>query len=127
MKELETGQEPEPGAQMSFLEHLDELRKRLVRAAIILVVTFLVCFYFSEPIYNFLSVPIRRALNEASRQNIPLTGLQGDEGVIAVSNLKDGDSGRYMFSEAANMGGALILPGPGIRRASLGCLLPSSY
>ena len=68
MNDKEKDQEPEPGVHMSFLEHLDELRKRIVRSAIILVIAFGVCFYFSEGIYGFLSIPIRRALNEASRQ-----------------------------------------------------------
>lgn len=111
MKELETSQEPEAGAQMSFLEHLDELRKRLVRAAIILVVAFGVCFYFSEGIYNFLSVPIRRALNEASRREVPVKGLKGDEGIIPIGNLKEGDAGRYMFDESSTYGPAILLPG----------------
>ena len=108
MEELET---PEPGGQMSFLEHLDELRKRIVRSAIALVVVFLVCFYFSEPIYNFLSAPIRRALNEASRQNIPIAGLNGDEAIRSVTTLQEGDTGRYMFDAASNLGSAVIASG----------------
>ena len=111
MKEIESETEPEVGGHMSFLDHLDELRKRLVRSVIILVIAFFFCFYFSEAIYNFLSVPIRRALNEASRRNVPVTGLQGNEGVVPIGNLKEGNSGRYMFDEAANLGPAVILPG----------------
>ncbi len=102
---------------MSFLEHLDELRGRIVRSAIILVIAFGICFYFSEGIYNFLSIPIRRALNEASRQNVPVKGLQGDESVIPIINLKEGDSGRYIFDEASNVGGALISPGTTVNAA----------
>ena len=122
MKHLEPGPELEPSGQMSFLEHLDELRKRLVRAAIILVLAFGICFYFSEAIYNFLSVPIRQALNEASRRNVPVTGLQGNEGVIPVNNLKEGDTGRYVFSESANLGPAVILPG-----ASVGAVVARDF
>ncbi|CAN5473339.1 hypothetical protein BH10ACI2_BH10ACI2_02240 [soil metagenome] len=114
MNETLTELEPEAGGHMSFLEHLDELRKRLVRSAIILVVAFLICFYFSETIYNFLSIPIRRALNEASRRNVPVTGLQGTEGVIPITNLKEGDKGRFMFEEAANLGPAVIVPGTSV-------------
>jgi len=108
MEQIETS---EPGAQMSFLEHLDELRKRIVRSAIALVVVFLVCFYFSEPIYNFLSAPIRRALNEAARQNIPVAGVNGTEAIRSVATLQEGDTGRYMFDAAANLGSAVIAPG----------------
>lgn len=117
MDDKEKDQTPEPGVHMSFLEHLDELRKRLVRSAIILVLAFGICFYFSEGIYNFLSVPIRRALNEASRRNVPITGLQGNESVTPIGNLKEGDSGRYMFDEAANLGPALISAGTTVNAA----------
>jgi sec-independent protein translocase protein TatC len=114
MNEKETEQEPELGGHMSFLEHLDELRSRLVRSAIIVVVAFCVCFYFSEGIYNFLSVPIRQALSEASRLNIPITGIKGDETVLSVSNLKEGDKGRYNFDDATNLGPTVISPGASV-------------
>ena len=114
MDVTEKDQQPEPGAHMSFLEHIDELRKRLVRSAVILVIAFGICFYFSESIYNFLSVPIRQALNEASRRNVPITGLQGTESVAPITSLKEGDSGRYMFGEAANLGPAVIAPGTSV-------------
>src|SRR6478672_12727612 len=114
MDAIENEIEPERGGHMSFLEHLDELRKRLVRSAVFLVVIFCVCFYFSEGIYNFLSVPIRQALNDASRRTVPVSGLHGDEGVIPIGNLKEGDSGRYVFDEAANLGPALISPGASV-------------
>ena len=107
----EIKKEEELPAHMSFLEHLDELRKRLVRSAVIVVLAFGICFYFSEGIYNFLSVPIRRALNDASRRNVPVSGLEGNEGVIPINNLKEGDSGRYIFDEVSNLGPALISPG----------------
>ena len=37
---------------MSFLEHLDELRKRLVNSVIIIIVAFIVCWFFSGYIYR---------------------------------------------------------------------------
>lgn len=126
MNDKEKDQEPEPGVHMSFLEHLDELRRRIVRSAIILVIAFGICFYFSEGIYNFLSIPIRRALNEASRRDVPVKGLQGDESVVPINNLKEGDSGRYIFDEPSNVGGTLISPGTtvnaSVKRDSNGAL-----
>ena len=38
------------GGQMSFLEHLDELRKRLVNSVIIIIIAFAICWFFSERI-----------------------------------------------------------------------------
>ena len=49
----------EEAGKMSFLDHLDELRKRLVRIAIYLAVGFLVGFYFSTDLYDFLADSIR--------------------------------------------------------------------
>ena len=50
------------GKQMSFLEHLEELRQRLVRSAISVFAGFLICFYFSDYIYAFLARPITETL-----------------------------------------------------------------
>ena len=111
MKEIATDQEPEAGAQMSFLEHLDELRKRLVNSVIILVVAFTVCWFVSDRIYNFLSVPIRRALSEAARRDLPVSGITGEEKLLTISELKEGDSGRYIFDRPTNLGATVVLGG----------------
>lgn len=52
---------PEPKV-MTIWEHLHELRVRLVRAAIGIVVTFAVTISFSEPIIAFLSQPLVNVL-----------------------------------------------------------------
>jgi sec-independent protein translocase protein TatC len=61
-RELDAGNElsePEDeSGKMSFLEHLDELRRRLVHTAIYLAIGFAACWSFREIIYNFLSAPI---------------------------------------------------------------------
>jgi sec-independent protein translocase protein TatC len=49
---------PDPD-KMSFLEHLDELRVRLVRAAIALAVGFAVAWNFHEQIFHVLTQPLR--------------------------------------------------------------------
>lgn len=114
MNELETDEPRERGGQMSFLEHLDELRKRLVRSVIIIVIAFVVCFAFSEDIFSFLSVPIRRALSEAQRREVPVTGLTGSEQVLPLSTLKEGDRGRYVFAESTKLGTGVIQPGASV-------------
>src|SRR3954463_3267613 len=48
--------------KMSFLEHLDELRKRIVRACLAIAFGILATFYWIEPIFNFILAPTRRAL-----------------------------------------------------------------
>ena len=51
-----------PGGKMSFLEHLDELRKRIVRACLGIAVGVLIGFVFIDKIFNFLMAPARAAL-----------------------------------------------------------------
>ncbi len=43
---------------MGLLDHLDELRRRLVRALLAFTVTFLACFGVADEIYDFLAQPI---------------------------------------------------------------------
>ena len=107
----ETEIEPERGTHMSFLEHLDELRKRLVNSAIIVVVAFMLCWFLSDSIYSFLSVPIRRALSEAARRDLPVSGLTGTESITPLGSVREGDSGRYIFDRSTNLGPTVIVPG----------------
>lgn len=107
MRELET--QAEPGGQMSFLEHLDELRKRIVYSVVFVVVVFLACYFVSDRIYSFLSVPIRRALSEAARRDLPVRGLTGEEKLVPLTEVKEGDSGRYTFDRSTKIG-ATVLP-----------------
>ena len=46
------------GSTMTFLEHLDELRKRILHSAAAVGIAFVICWAFSEHIYRFLAVPI---------------------------------------------------------------------
>src|SRR2546426_842222 len=59
--------EDAPGAKMSFLEHLDELRKRIVNAAIAIGVGILISFTFIQKIYSFLMAPTMSQLPAGSR------------------------------------------------------------
>jgi sec-independent protein translocase protein TatC len=47
---------------MSFLEHLDELRKRIVNSCIAVAVGIAATFWWIDPIFNFILAPTRRAL-----------------------------------------------------------------
>ncbi len=52
----------EPGPEQSFLSHLVELRQRIVRAAIAVIVVFIPMTFFMQEIFNFLSQPMMAAL-----------------------------------------------------------------
>ena len=43
---------------MPLLDHLIELRQRLLYSVIALLVAFLVCFFFAEQLFNFLAQPL---------------------------------------------------------------------
>lgn len=103
--------ERESGGQMSFLEHLDELRRRIIRSVLFVFVVFVGCWFVSDYIYNFLAVPVRRALAEAQQLQVPLTGKTGGETIVSLNGLKDGDKGRYVFIENTKLGTAEIPPG----------------
>jgi sec-independent protein translocase protein TatC len=54
--------ESEAGGKMSFLEHLDELRKRIVNSAIAIGVSVVIGFYWINQIVDFILAPTRKAL-----------------------------------------------------------------
>ncbi len=58
---------------MSFLEHLEELRSRLIRAVIAITAMFLVCLIFAERVFSLLAAPITRLLPKDS--SLVFTGL----------------------------------------------------
>ena len=63
----EAGDADSTGGKMSFLEHLDELRKRLITAAISLVVGFLIAFAFIGYIFDFIMSGMQEALPPGDR------------------------------------------------------------
>ena len=49
-------------SQNTFVSHLSELRSRLVKSFIFLIISFIVCYFFSEEIYRFLVKPYSDAV-----------------------------------------------------------------
>ncbi|MFN2455392.1 MAG: twin-arginine translocase subunit TatC [Pyrinomonadaceae bacterium] len=108
------GDAEEPGVQMSFLEHLDELRSRLIRSLVFIFVVFLGCWFVSNYIYNFLARPVQRALADAQRRQLPLGGMTGQEQILPLSSLKEGDVSRYTFAESTKIGTSVIPVGTSV-------------
>src|SRR6185369_11290309 len=100
--------ENELGGQMSFLEHLDELRRRLVRCFVVVILATTGSWFVSVPIYNFLAAPVERALAEAQRNEVPIAGYTGTETISAMQTLKENDTGRFVFSDETKLGTSLI-------------------
>ena len=60
----------------SFVEHLTELRSRILKSVIFLFIFFIVCYFFSEDIYNFLISPYAEAVkNDDINRRMIFTAL----------------------------------------------------
>ncbi len=110
----EKRREEDLGGQMSFLEHLDELRKRLIRSLAFVFIAATVCWFFSDRIYSFLAIPIERALAEAQRRQVPIKGVTGNEQILSLSTAKENDLGRYIFPEETKIGTSVIPAGASV-------------
>ena len=54
-------------AKMSFLEHLDELRKRIINAAISIFVGFVIAFFFHQQLFDFVMRPLEAGLADGQK------------------------------------------------------------
>ena len=104
---------------MSFLEHLDELRSRLMRSLIFVFVATSVCWFLSDRIYAFLAKPVERALAEAQRQQVPISGLTGNERILPLTSIQENDVGRYIFPAETKLGASVIPPGASVMARAL--------
>jgi sec-independent protein translocase protein TatC len=53
--------------KMSFLEHLEELRKRLIVSIVAVGVAFLVCWNFADKIFGWLQIPLTKFLPKGEK------------------------------------------------------------
>src|SRR4026208_833863 len=116
LKALSTsrGNEEELGGQMSFLEHLDELRRRLIRSFIFIFLAATACRFRPDRVYAFPAAPVERALADAQRRQVPIAGQTGTEMIAPVTALKENDTGRYVFPEETKLGTSLIPAGASV-------------
>jgi sec-independent protein translocase protein TatC len=59
-----------------LIEHLIELRTRLIWAAVAFVIAFVICFIFADRIFNILLVPYERAVGNISEIELIYTAPQ---------------------------------------------------
>ncbi len=71
-----TGEDSADDKKMPLLDHLVELRRRLVYSAIGLVVAFFACFYFSLDIFYFLVQPLADVWKDNPDGKMIFTALQ---------------------------------------------------
>ncbi|MDB5397326.1 MAG: tatC [Rhodospirillales bacterium] len=62
--------------KMPLMEHLIELRRRLIWSLVAFVVCFIVCFYFANPIFDFLTRPLATVWEGQEGRRLIYTALQ---------------------------------------------------
>jgi sec-independent protein translocase protein TatC len=63
----EEEEDDDVGGKMSFLEHLDELRTRIIRSLLAVVVGFVISFAFIERIFRFIMEPLQAVLPDGGK------------------------------------------------------------
>jgi sec-independent protein translocase protein TatC len=106
----------EPDAQseegsMSFLDHLDELRSRLIRIAGFVMIAFVVCWIFSDIIYGFLQIPVQAALFRAKQA----TGVNLEGAALTPLSDYLNREVDFLFPTDAKIGEAVMQAGANIR------------
>ena len=62
--------------EMSLIDHLTELRKRLLWSFVYILIVFIICFYFAEKLFSFLAFPLVNLLDTENGQGFIYTALQ---------------------------------------------------
>jgi len=74
MADQEQEDELEAG-RMPLMDHLIELRNRLIRSLLGVVAAFIVCYQFKEAIFRFLSMPLAQIYTDEPGRKMIATGL----------------------------------------------------
>lgn len=104
-------------ARLSVVEHLDELRSRLIVCIGVLIVAFGICFWQNHRLLNILERPVDKVLNSQYAKG---EGLQGPS-AVATAGVK------ALASNVISLAKALAAPGSGLSpsaRGKLSALLP---
>ena len=70
-----------------LIEHLTELRTRILWALFAYVVAIVICFFFWEPIFNFLKAPLCTAMMRNGAANCDLRYIALQEGFFMAFNI----------------------------------------
>ena len=107
---------------MPLLEHLVELRKRLMWALLSFVIAFAVCYYFSKQIYMFLAQPLADILQEKTGQERRMIFTALTEAFFTYLKVAMFGAAFISFPIAASQ--LWLFVAPGLYRSEKRALLP---
>jgi sec-independent protein translocase protein TatC len=107
---------------MPLLDHLIELRRRLLWSAVTFLLAFFVCYYFSKDIYGFLAKPLAAALAEKAGAPTPLIYTQLYEAFFTY--LRVAFFGAAFISFPVIAGQLWLFVAPGLYRSEKRAILP---
>ncbi|MCL1627172.1 MULTISPECIES: twin-arginine translocase subunit TatC [Roseinatronobacter] len=104
-----------------LIEHLAELRNRLIKSALAFVVGMVLCFTVATPIFNFLTAPLCTALAERG-QDCDLIFISPQEGFFVA--IKVSFLGGFMLAFPVIATQLWRFVAPGLYRSEQGAFLP---
>jgi sec-independent protein translocase protein TatC len=111
-EELEQG-------KMPLLDHLIELRRRLIYSILALLIAFVPGYYFAQPIYNFLAAPLAEILGPNSAGMIQTGLLEG-----FMTNIRIGFWAAFCVAFPVIASQVWMFVAPGLYKNERGAFLP---
>src|SRR3954468_2716540 len=103
-----------------LMEHLLELRTRLIWSVVSFGICFIVCFFFSTPILNFLTEPLHREMAGKANDHLIYTDLTE----VFFTKVKIGMFGGFCLGFPAIAAQLWIFVAPGLYRHEKRAFLP---
>lgn len=104
-----------------LIEHLTELRTRIIRSVIAFLIGMVICFTVATPIFNFLTAPLCQVLSERG-QNCDLIFIKPQEGFFVA--IKVSLLGGFMLSFPYIANQMWRFVAPGLYKSEKGAFLP---
>ncbi len=120
MAERQVEEEEIEERRMPLIDHLIELRRRLFHSLIALLVTFLICFYFANPIFDFLVEPLAALWEGEEERRLIYTALHEK----FFTNIKVAFFAALFFSFPLIAAQVWMFVAPGLYKNEKGAFLP---
>ena len=113
--------EPIDDSSAPLIEHLTELRSRLIKSVVAFIIGMIIAFTMAEPIFNFLTAPLCTVLNERG-QDCGLVFIKAQEGFFVAIRISILGGFALSFPYIANQMWRFVAPG--LYKTEKGAFLP---